>query len=648
MPWLDPDPALKPWFCELGALPAAAAIHTSLGCERGFGLVAGMEQTSARLLTSSFSQEELRGAWSAIESIIRRSSRNRRSNRPLTSLLIHRKLDALSGPALDSLTFILATKTDLSSHQVGGISRVVRYFQAEVAEEVAYVHNCGAVVSEKASKAAYSVSSHMLRLALGYVRKARGNGLPLHPVATDKHLLAVAAFQKGEGGNEKAALEVLGLVDARVLENGDFVSSTGLLIGAALCGMVIRTEVSSVVSPGRICCGSCLRVFKCNEVSTCRRCGDHLACNACLAGGEGHAQHARECSRVRAQIRVMAAELVPFVRKSVRRVAMVRLDDLGLIVPMHISSIISPLTPSSLWEALSRCSAVASHDEITIHWRMLVAFLACEDGDEQEASAYEGGNQIYSTLLAAERAIVENERFIGPANKAPLLPSEKRRLREGLKATEERAKDAARAAADAVAMAEANSVLERQSARADATSAVLTSVLAKRGSAASPEVVARVRAQRDALKATERAARRPVKGELRAEIGRTKRCNEDLANARSAAALVLQQHVRAWFRGRKKARRKQRSHAAKCIQRSVRARLLSRVGVSATPSIPTAAPSSTEDDNEDRLLCVCCLERPRVVMFLACAHLCACEECAPLMVACPLCRAEGAKMRVYI
>ena len=608
-----------------------------------------MEQTSARLLTSSFSQAELRSAWSAIEIIIRRSSRNRRSNRPLTSLLIRRKLDALSGPALDSLTFILATKSDLSSHQIGGISQAVRYFQAEVAAEVAYVHNCGAVVSEKASKAAYSVSSHMLWLALGYTRKARGNGLPLHPISTDKHLLAVAAFQKGEGGNEKAALEVLGLVDARVLGNGDFVSSTGLLVGAALCRMVIRTEVSSKVSPGKVCCGSCLRVFKCNEVSTCRRCGDHLACNVCLAGGEGHAQHAKECSRVRAQIRAMAAELVPLVRKSVRRVAMVRLDDLGLVVPMHISSIISPLTPSSLWEALSRCSEVVSPVDITIHWRILVAFLACEDGDEQEASAYEGGNQVYSTLRAAESPVVANEKVIGPANKAPhLLPSEKRRLREGLKATEERAKDAARAAADAVAMAEANSVLERQSARADATSAVLTSVLVKRGSAASPEVVTRVRAQRDALKVAERAARRPAKGELRAGIGRTKRCDEDLANARSVAALVLQQHVRAWLRGRKKARRKQRSRAAKCIQRSVRARLLSRVGVSATPSIPTAAPSSTEDDNEDRLLCVCCLERPRVVLFLACAHLCACEECAPLMVACPLCRAEGAKMRVYI
>ena len=29
VPWLGPDPALKPWFCELGALPAAAAIQTN-------------------------------------------------------------------------------------------------------------------------------------------------------------------------------------------------------------------------------------------------------------------------------------------------------------------------------------------------------------------------------------------------------------------------------------------------------------------------------------------------------------------------------------------------------------------------------------------------------------------------------------------
>ena len=29
VPWFDPDPALKPWFFELGALPAAAAIQTN-------------------------------------------------------------------------------------------------------------------------------------------------------------------------------------------------------------------------------------------------------------------------------------------------------------------------------------------------------------------------------------------------------------------------------------------------------------------------------------------------------------------------------------------------------------------------------------------------------------------------------------------
>ena len=53
-------------------------------------------------------------------------------------------------------------------------------------------------------------------------------------------------------------------------------------------------------------------------------------------------------------------------------------------------------------------------------------------------------------------------------------------------------------------MAEANAVLERQVARSDATSAMLTSVLAKRESAASPEVVAHVRARRDSLRAAKR------------------------------------------------------------------------------------------------------------------------------------------------
>ena len=99
---------------------------------------------------------------------------------------------------------------------------------------------------------------------------------------------------------------------------------------------------------------------------------------------------------------------------------------------------------------------------------------------------------------------------------------------------------------------------------------------------------------------------------------------------------------------RTKARRKRRSRAARHIQRSVRTWCLSRDTPPVTSSIPaTAAESGNEGDDEDQSLCVVCLEWPRVVLFLTCAHLCACEACASLMHECPLCRAEGATLRVY-
>ena len=47
-----------------------------------------------------------------------------------------------------------------------------------------------------------------------------------------------------------------------------------------------------------------------------------------------------------------------------------------------------------------------------------------------------------------------------------------------------------------------------------------------------------------------------------------------MLSAHVAAALLLQRHARAWLRCRKKLRRKQRSRAAKIIQRSVRTWLL--------------------------------------------------------------------------
>ena len=191
---------------------------------------------------------------------------------------------------------------------------------------------------------------------------------------------------------------------------------------------------------------------------------------------------------------------------------------------------------------------------------------------------------------------------------------------------------------------EANGVLERQVARSDATSAMLTSVLAKRGSAASPEVVARVRVRRDSLKAAERKARGPFKARPERSPSKTVDENVALTSARLAAVGILQRYTRLWLRRRKKMRRRERSRAAKSLQRSVRTWLSPRVVASATSSIsPTAAPGCNEDD----VLCVVCIERPRVMLFLGCAHLCACEDCASLLVACPLCRAVGVTMRVY-
>ena len=224
------------------------------------------------------------------------------------------------------------------------------------------------------------------------------------------------------------------------------------------------------------------------------------------------------------------------------------------------------------------------------------------------------------------------------------MPSERRRLRKELRTTENKAKEEVSAAAEAAVMAEANAVLERQSSRPDATSLMLTSVLLKRGDTASPEVVARTRTKRDSLKAAEMRTRKPAKIKARPERNPGERAPDTLL----AAALHIQQHARARIRRRTKALRKQRSRAARHIQRSVRTWFLSRDTAPVTSSIPaTAVERGNEGDDEDQSLCVVCLERPRVMLFLTCAHLCACEACASLMHACPLCRAEGATLRVY-
>ena len=289
------------------------------------------------------------------------TSLKRRANHPPpTEELILRKFDALSLPALNTLSILIDHTTAgqhrrLSPRQVCGMSQAVRVFPEDTASEVAHVHACESVVSSAATKRASLAASHALRLGLEHLAKARERGMPLCPVATDRHLQAMDALSRG-GRKDKSttALEILGVGDANISEDGTavFVSANGLLTSTSFCIAVMdRLDL-----PGDICCGSCYRVVRADELSICRRCDDQLLCKGCL----GHAKHASECGRVRSIVRSMAQSLTPHIRESARRVAVVQLSSSGLTVPMSTTSIASPLVPSSLLESLSRCSVVNS------------------------------------------------------------------------------------------------------------------------------------------------------------------------------------------------------------------------------------------------------------------------------------------------
>ena len=244
------------------------------------------------------------------------------------------------------------------------------------------------------------------------------------------------------------------------------------------------------------------------------------------------------------------------------------------------------------------------------------------------------------------------------------MPSERRRLQKEAKAAEKRAKEEARAAAEAAAVAEANAVLERQAARPDATAAILTSVLLKRGGTASPEVVARTRAKRDSLKAAEMRARKPAKAKREERTAA-----ERLPSARFvASALLLQRCARTWLRSRKKLQRRQRSRAAKRIQLAVRTWLLLRVATKPYVAIG-AASSGTEGapDGEEFVElpapepprsaliepatteCTICLDGDAEYAAVPCGHRCLCANCSNTVSQCPVCRTLlSAVLRVFV
>ena len=608
------------------------------------------------------SREDLRRTWSVVDIL---TSLKRNTSHTPTAALIRRKLDALPLPALEKLgclvdlTILQRHGHHLSIGHYHGFQLAISSFPDDTATEIARAHSCREVISAAAIEAARFDFSHVLRLGIESITTAQKRGIPLHPIATDRHVQAMTILQEGKQDSEAAALEALGIEDAVVLEGKFLASSRGLLTGAAFC-LAVLEELEHTAS---ICCGRCERVVDVAGLSICRRCGDQLVCKAC---GRGCGRHDGECDRVRGIVRAMAQSLLPSLRESARHVAVVQLDARGGMVPMHISSIGSPLTPSSLWESISRCSEVA---DAVVYWRLLVAFLAEPDGDEQVCILGHEEEDLYG-VIPVECAAAEKQ-LTSPAREAPTLPSERRRLRKERKAAEKRAQEEARAAAEAAAVAEADAVLERQAARADATSAMLTSVLLKRGGTASPEVVARTRAKRDSLKAVEMRARKPTAKATPKEPNAADRLRTDgdPTNARlAAAALLLQRRARTWLRSRKKLRRKQRSRAAKLIQLTVRTWLLLRVA--AKPYITSTAASSSGSEGADgeelfelpkpepprpastdpaTTECAVCLDGDAEYAAVPCGHRCLCARCIKAVSECPVCRGEmTAVLRVFV
>ena len=256
---------------------------------------------------------EMRRTWALVDVLTSLSKRRANHHPPPTAELIRRKFDALSLPALDSLSIVVdhtiaEQGRRLSPSQVCGMARAVRSFKEDTAAEVAYAHACGQVVSDKTVEAARVQTSHLLRIGFEHLALARERGIPLCPIATGRHMHALDTLAKDRKNNRSAALDLLGVDDADIPEGGGFVSSKGLLIGAACCIAVM----GQLDRRGDICCGSCYEVVRAEELVICRRCGDHLLCRGCLAGAAALARHTEsECQRVRSNVRSAAEALAP-------------------------------------------------------------------------------------------------------------------------------------------------------------------------------------------------------------------------------------------------------------------------------------------------------------------------------------------------
>ena len=80
---------------------------------------------------------------------------------------------------------------------VKNILSCVQRFLADVAEEIEHAHARGAVVSKEAAGVAREQASHMLRIGRECRLESWRRGLPLVPIATDRHALALSELTRG-------------------------------------------------------------------------------------------------------------------------------------------------------------------------------------------------------------------------------------------------------------------------------------------------------------------------------------------------------------------------------------------------------------------------------------------------------------------
>ena len=122
------------------------------------------------------SEDQMRRTWALVD--ILTSLKRRANHPPPTAELICRKFDALSLPALDTLSIVVdhaiaEQGRRLSPRQVCGMARAVRSFPEDTAAEVAHAHACGKVVSDATIAGSRSTTPSLLTQPSCFVVRPR-------------------------------------------------------------------------------------------------------------------------------------------------------------------------------------------------------------------------------------------------------------------------------------------------------------------------------------------------------------------------------------------------------------------------------------------------------------------------------------------